>query len=140
MSTERELTGTFERFEDALDEDIRAIGGRKIVACRLRPELKPQDAHTWLNSCLNPDRRHHLDHSYIRLIIKWAKDVGAMAAHTYWCADVEFERGKPLSAREQAESLFERADELARASRAVATQLERLHQSGVLKGLPRTGT
>lgn len=128
-----------EDFFSALDEDIRALGGRKAVAMALRPDLahRPHEAHVWLNGCMNPDRREKFSDDQIRLIMRKAREVGSCAAMNYWCDDTGFERARALTPEKEADKLLERAAELARESRAVATQLERLHQSGTLRAIAK---
>jgi hypothetical protein len=131
-----------EDFLSALDEDIRSLGGRKAVAMRLRPELqhKPHEAHVWLNNCLNPERRERLTDEQIRQIMRWAKEISAVAAMNYWCDDVGFERPKPLSPAGEIDKLQERQGQLLQEIRALATQMERLNASGALRSIPGAKT
>jgi len=131
-----------EDFWSAFDEDVRALGGRKAVAIMLRPDLahRPHEAHVWLNNCLNPERRERLHDDHIRFVIRKARDANSCAAMNYWCDDCGFERPRAISPKEEVDKILEHAADLARESRAVATQLERLHQSGALKGFPKVAT
>jgi Holliday junction resolvase len=130
-----------EDFLSALDEDVRAMGGRKAVAMRLRPELghKPHEAHVWLNNCLNSERRERLSDEQIRQIIRWAKEAGSFAAINYWCDDTGFERARPMSPEKEVDKVLDRASELIREARSMTTVMERLVQSGALRSIPAKG-
>lgn len=123
----------FETFIQALDEDIRALGGRKAVALLLRPELetKPIDAHNWINDCLNPERRQRFSDEQIRAIIRRAREAKSFAAINFWCEDCGFDKPKPLNPADEAGELQRRIETNLGELRGLVQRLERLGQSPI---------
>lgn len=119
----------FETLEQALGDDIRALGGPKAVAMRLRPELKPHEAHVWLNNALNPERRELMHHNHIRLIIRMAREVGAHAANDFWNDDVGYERPRALNPVDEATEILLRQEKLLAEFRRENDRMERLSRA-----------
>jgi len=130
----------FEDMHDALRTLVTKLGGTKKVAPKIWPEKGLLEAQSLLSDCLNPLRREKLSPQQLLLLLRWGRDEGHHEAISYICYEAGYDAPKSRSAKEEAESLLDRAAELAQASRVVATQLERLHASGVLRQVGKTGT
>jgi hypothetical protein len=94
MSVSPELF--YESYEDALRDDVKAIGGPKTVAGLLWPEkTDPIAARNKLNDCLNVERRDRLNDEQERFIMRRARELrGWSAAIFYLCDETGFERPK----------------------------------------------
>lgn len=78
--------------EDALSDDIAALGGHWKVAKRLRPELDQKAARDWLLNCLNPNHKQNLTLGQIRLIVGWARAEGHTSFCEFWPTDNNMSR------------------------------------------------
>lgn len=88
----------YESFDDALLDDVKAIGGLKAVGKMFKPEKDAVTAGRWLADCLNTGRRERLDDEQERYIMRLAKrERGFSAALCFICDDTEFERPKAKS-------------------------------------------
>ncbi len=129
----------YEDIYDGLRAAVQAAGGAKVVGVKLWPNKPVAAAHRDLLDALNRDREKKLDPEETFHVFRLARETGFHAAFHFACDQCGYHKPTPVSAQEQAESILERAGELARESRAVAVQLERLQASGVLKAIPKTG-
>jgi len=129
----------YEDIYDALRASVQAAGGAKVVGVKLWPNKPVAAAHRDLLDALNRDRDKKLDPEETFHVFKLAREVGFHAAFHFSCDLAGYHKPTPVSAQEQAESILERAGELARESRAVAIQLERLQASGALRPVAKTG-
>lgn len=130
----------FEDLNDALRALVKALGGTKVVAAKLWPEKPITESQPLLSDCLNPLRREKLSPQQLVLMLRWGREAGYHATLAYICQETGYDTPKALSLKEEAATLMDRAAELARESRAVATQLERIHQSGILRTIGKTAT
>lgn len=116
----------FDSLDDALGEVVRGLGGAKMIGARLRPELAPDQAGNWLRDCLNPARREHLNSDQIMVLLRWGREAGLHAGIEYLTATAGYESPRPISPKDEAAALMERATLLAQESRLVAQSLEKL--------------
>ncbi|MBL8518208.1 MAG: hypothetical protein JNM76_14700 [Betaproteobacteria bacterium] len=80
-----------ENVNEALREAVKAAGGVKVVASKLRPELSVDDASTWLRDCLNPSRRERLDPERVVFILRLAREAGSHVAMQFIGAECGYE-------------------------------------------------
>lgn len=106
MSEQRKLF--YESIHDAARDDIRALGGTKLVASRLKPEMTIEHAQRWLLDCLNPDRREKLDGEQLVLIMRLAREHGSFATAQYLMDAAGFERPRPLNREQERATLQEK--------------------------------
>lgn len=96
----------FESWEDALRDDVRALGGSKQVGKLLYPEKDVETAARALNDKLNAGRRERLTDEQERMIIRMAGQArGYSAALNFLCDSTQFERTKPIAPEESAARL-----------------------------------
>ena len=118
MSGQAELF--YESMEEALKDDIRALGGSKVVGAMLWPEFEdePEKTRTRLNDRVSAERRERLSDAQERLIMRKAREKrGWSAVMCFIADDTGFERPKALAP----------VDEAARLQRAF---IESVHQQG----------
>lgn len=66
-------------WEEAIAEDIKALGGRKKLAPRLWPAEDEETAQERLKAALAPGHKQALKPSEILKIKQWARDAGSYA-------------------------------------------------------------
>lgn len=125
----------YESWLDALKDDVRAIGGAKIVGCMFWPEKDPLAARNKLNDSLNPERREALTDEQERMIMRLAKEKRGFSAGLYFlCDDIGFERPKARDPQDEAAALQRQFIEAVRLSQNIATKLEALTQPRMVRG------
>ena len=118
-----------ERIEDAVDEVIRAAGGRKKVAGELWPDKPARDAHNLLDACLNPDRREKLAPSQVLYIARRGQEVGCHALMSHIAQECGYEI-KPITKAEEVDRLTTVVEQSTKTLTTALATLERL-QRGV---------
>lgn len=108
-----------DRIEDAMDETIRACGGRKKFACEMWPDKPQRDAHNLLDACLNPERREKFSPAQLIYIMKCGKQAGCHALMNYFAFECGYE-AKPIHKEEEADRL---ATAIEAATKALADTL-----------------
>lgn len=117
----------FGSWEEALRDDVRAIGGPKMIGKLFYPEKDMEAAARALSDRLNSARRERLTDEQERLIIRMAgKTRGYSAALHFVCDDTQFERTKPLAPEDELAQLQRRFIDAAADVRAVGERIERL--------------
>jgi hypothetical protein len=115
-----------EDLSDALRDVVRALGGMKDVGHRLRPEIAPDDAGSWLKDCLNPKRRERLNPDQVMWLIREGKKAGCHSIIYFLCDDAGYTRPSPLEPKDEAAELQRQFIESTKQQRAIAERLERL--------------
>lgn len=123
-----------ERFEDALDETIRACGGRKKIACDLWPDKPQRDAHNLLDACLNPERREKLSPSQLLYILKQGRIVGCHTAAVFFAHECGYEI-KPIVKEEEMDRLTSVVEQSTKTLQAALNQLERIQRQSSIKAV-----
>jgi hypothetical protein len=96
----------YESWLEALRDDVRAIGGAKVVGAALWPEKSIDAAKNKLNDALNEERRERLTDEQERWIMRSAREKrGFSAALYHLCDDVGFERPKERDPLDEAAQL-----------------------------------
>lgn len=116
-----------ESLESAIKTDIAALGGAKVVGCRLWPEMddRPDAAAIKLANCLNVDRKEKLDPKQVLWIKREAKKVGSFATVFYEMDDIGMSRPTPI----------EPEDEKAKLQREFITATQ--HMDQIMKRMER---
>lgn len=94
-----------EDINDALRDVVRALGGTKEVGHRLRPELAPPEAGSWLKDCLNPSRRERLNPEQVMWLLREARKVGCHTAMHFVCDEAGYARAAALEPQDEATKL-----------------------------------
>lgn len=85
----------YEGWLEALADDVKAIGGAKVVGAMFNPDLAVEQARGWCNDRLNPNRRERFTDTQERHVMRLAREKrGFSAALYYLCDDTGFERPK----------------------------------------------
>jgi len=117
----------FESWEEALRDDVRALGGPKAIGKLFYPEKDVAAAARALSDRLNSTRRERLTDEQERLIVRMAgKSRGYSAALNFLCDDAQFERTKPLSPEDELAELQRRFIDAAGSVQAIGERIERL--------------
>ena len=66
-------------WHEALTDDVKALGGRKVLAPRLWPGEDEETANDRLKAALSPGHKQELKPSEVLKIKEWARDVGSYA-------------------------------------------------------------
>lgn len=114
-----------ERIEDAMDEVIRAIGGRKSFAVELWPDKAPRDAHNLIDACLNPERREKFSPAQILLLAKRGSGVGCHALLFYMARECGYEV-TPINPKKEVDRLTTVVEQSTKTLAAALATLERL--------------
>lgn len=130
----------YEHIYDAMRACVQASGGAKTVGHKLWPTKDIEQARKDCIDCLNPNNARKFDPQETLMVFELAKDAGFHTGWHYACDRIGYHRSMPVTAREQAESLAERGEQLVREMRALTTQMERLNTSGALKGFPKAAS
>jgi hypothetical protein len=117
-----------ERIEDAIDEVIRACGGRKKVACEMWPDKPQREAHNLIDACLNPDRRERFTPDQIIYLARRGHEANCHALMLYLGSDCGYEI-KPVTQSEEVDRLTSVVEQSTKTLAAALATLERL-QSG----------
>ena len=97
----------YERIEDAIDEVIRACGGRKRLAVELWPTKPARDAHNRLDACLNHERPEKLAPAELMFIARKGREAGCHALMHYWADEAGYERPRPRNREQMKNALQE---------------------------------
>lgn len=121
-----------ESFADALRECVLALGGTKVVAARMRPEMPVDHAARWLSDCLNAERREQLHPEQIIWLLREARAINCHAGMShlaqeagYSVTPVEPEDERDRLQRDYIEAAIERAYESALAAHRAAVRTAR---------------
>lgn len=117
-----------ERFEDALDEVIRACGGRKKLACELWPDKPARDAHNLMDACLNPERRERFTPSQVVFIARAGAAVGCHAAMAHLGRECGYDI-KPITRAEEVDRLTSVVEQSSKTLAAALATLERMQRA-----------
>lgn len=118
----------YESWEEALKDDIKALGGTKAVGKLLWPDLDVDLARNRLNDRLNTERRERLSDSQERMIMRGAREArGFSAAMFYLTDETGFERPKSRAPRDEMTELQRQFVDAVKLQGKIADRIERLH-------------
>ena len=125
MTTESE----HDNWLDALRDDIKALGGTKVVGVVLWPEKDPEASGRRLNDMLNENKRDRLARDQERLIIRMAREQrGFSSALNYLCDETGFERPKPRDPLDEHTRLQREASRLMEEHALLTERMESLRK------------
>ena len=113
----------FEDWRDAMRHAVAALGGAKVVAAQMRPELKPDHAARWLNDCLNADRREHLHVDHLLHLLTLARQHGVHAGMAYLADECGY-KALPVEPADERSELMRQYIEATRALGNIAKRIE----------------
>ena len=122
----------FEDWRDALRHVVAALGGAKVVAARMRPEMKPDHAARWLNDCLNHDRRESLHVDHLMHLLALARQRGLHSGMAYIAAETGY-KVAPVEPTDERMELMRQYVEAARAMKNIASRIEAVESRAGLK-------
>lgn len=115
-----------ESIADALRDAVKAMGGFKAVAARMRPELPADHAGRWLADALNDTRREHLAPEQVLWLLREARAAGVHGAMAYLCAEAGYAAPVPMAPADEAAQLQRDYIASVRVQQQIAQRLERL--------------
>lgn len=119
----------YESWEEALKDDIKAMGGTKVVGKLIWPDLEMEIARNRLNDRLNPERRERLNDSQERMIMRGAREARGFSAAMFFLADeTGFERPKSMAPQDEVAELQRQFINAVHQSQRIAERLDRLAQ------------
>lgn len=113
----------FEDWRDALRHVVAVLGGAKVVAAQMRPELKPDHAARWLNDCLNDGRREHLHVDHLLHLLSLARQHGVHAGMGYLAEECGY-KALPVEPADERSELMRQYIEATRALGQIAKRIE----------------
>lgn len=117
----------YESWEEALKDDIKALGGTKVVGKLLWPDLEVDTARNRLNDRLNPERRERLSDTQERMIMRSSREARGFSAAMFYLADeTGFERPKPRAPRDEMTELQRQFVDSVKLQARIAERIERL--------------
>ena len=115
-----------ERIEEAIDEVIRSLGGRKKFAAELFGPDKPQrDAHNLLDAMLNPERREKFSPAQLLYIAQRGSEIGCHSIMQFMAQQSGYEI-KPIPKHEEVDRLTTVVEQSTKTLAAALATLERL--------------
>ena len=118
----------YEDIYDAMREDVRALGGTKIVGPIFWPEKSVKDAQQRLNDCLNRNREEKLDQEQFMLLIRRAREVGSYATMGFLGGDTGF-KCDPVKQEDERAALQRQFMDSVVLQRQLVERMERLTQT-----------
>lgn len=121
---------------DAVGAVVAALGGKKKVATKLWPHLKPETAYTRLAHCLSEEFPEKLAPEELLFLARAGREVGCHSVMSYLAAECGYAPPQPVDPTSEAESLRrEIRDGLA----ALNRMCERLEKTEIRAGLRMAG-
>lgn len=81
----------YDGINDALRSVIQALGGNKVVGCKLWPEKSPDAAGRLLADCLNENKAERLAPEQVLLLLRMGHGVGCHAGMAYIAQECGYE-------------------------------------------------
>ncbi len=115
----------YQSYEEALLNDVKALGGLQTVGKWFHPEKDPITAGRTLADKLNPNRRERLTDEQERLIMRRARDSRGFSAALYFlCDDTGFERPQPKEIEDELARMLREYLEIQRRARNLEPAIE----------------
>jgi hypothetical protein len=118
-----------ETLADAVADVAAVYGGRKVLAGLLWPTKTPQEAHTRLLDCLNPERSAKLAPGDVMMIARLGRERGCHAVMQFMCADAGYEPPVAIRPAEVERDLVRQMHDLMQAQSGIMTRLEAFRAS-----------
>lgn len=119
-------------WDEALAEDIKALGGRKKLAPRLWPADDEETANDRLKAALAPGHKLELKPAEILKIKEWARDVGSYGLMTFEAQLLSF-KYEWINPQDEAEELRREVRNLLSEANQRLERIERAQKRSSLK-------
>ena len=126
MNNQQQSALFHERIEDALDEVIRNIGGRKAVAAIFWPDKAQRDQHNSIDHCLDPKRREKFSPTQVLFIAKKGREAGCHALINYINSECGYAPAQPIEPEDELAALQRNFIESVKAQSRMADRIETL--------------
>ncbi len=120
---------------DALVAAVKAIGGSKVVGCRLWPDLAPDHAQRKLLDALNSDRPHHLTPEQTVYVMRLARERGHHGVMACLCEELAYAPPQPVSRDDEAEQLRRAVLEMGQTLQQALQRLEELDRRPAVRAV-----
>lgn len=114
-----------ESIRDALRSGVAFLGGVKVVACQLRPQMEPDRAARWLANALDDSRPEKLEVEDIFWILRECRKKGYHAPAEYIGSDIGYQV-TPVEPEDEYAALQRQFIESTNAQRTILERMERL--------------
>lgn len=114
-----------ESIEEALADVVRALGGTKAVAARLRTDMTPDAGARWLKDCLNDSRREHLTPGHVLWLLREGRAAGCHAAIQHIAAECGYAPPVPVDPEDARAALLRDYIEATKTLAKLAERIER---------------
>lgn len=105
----------YDGINDALRTVIAALGGNKVIGCKLWPEKSPDAAARQLADCLNDHKPEKLAPDQIVLLLRWGHAAGCHAGMQFLAQEAGYDV-RPITPEDQRDRL---ADAVLEATRTL---------------------
>ena len=95
----------FEDWRAALRHVVAAMGGPKVVGCRMRLDMKPETAQGWVADCINPDRRQNSSPDHLFLLLRLAREAGIHTGMDVIAEEIGY-RAEPVNPVDERDALM----------------------------------
>lgn len=133
---QHEIGEFFENINDALKAVVIALGGNKVVGCKLRPELPIEGAKDFVKHCLDPTRREKFSPDQVLWLLRQARVVNFHSAMDFMSQDVGYNRPVPIDLDKQIE---EEEDVLGKELARFNSSVERIEKMRQRRDQERAG-
>lgn len=96
---------SYESFNEALIDCVKAAGGSKQVGPLLWPEKTPESAQRMLLDCMNEDRPAKLSPEQVLLVLRLARAKGMHDGMAFILGDLGYAPPVPIDPRDEAAEL-----------------------------------
>lgn len=127
-----------ESIRDALRSGIAALGGIKVVACHLRPQMEPDRALRWLANALDESRPEKLEIEDIFWILRECRRKGYHAPAEYIGLDIGYQV-TAVEPEDEYAALQRKSIEAIGELTGILTRMEKLHIQVPASVLKRVG-
>lgn len=120
---------------EALVAAVKALGGSKVVACRMWPDLGADQAQRKLLDALNPDRPHHLTPEQMVFVMRLAREAGHHGMMHFLAEELSYTPPQPVAPRDEADELRRQVLEMGRALQQTLERLDGLERRAAPGGV-----
>src|SRR5262245_6951618 len=111
---------------DALRAIVAALGGPKVVACKLWPMTPPEQARRQLLDALNRDNPRKLDPEEVMALLRMGRDAGFHEAKHWIDGTLGYERAAPVDPEDELAGLLREYVDHAQRLASLAPRIEEM--------------
>lgn len=120
----------YESYLEGLRDDVKSIGGPKVVGGKFWPEKEPVGAGNLVNDCLNANRRDRFNEDQERYIMRKAREARGFSAALYFlCDDTGFDRPPAKNPVDEIAKRQQEFVDAVRTAERISKDLQRLTQA-----------